>query len=87
MKKNLVLIKNENNNYALQDGDSELMELIGLKVDSQVLYEKIYLTEDEEEKEFKVTVSTTLQDKEDIRILKQLQSLFDSIENSIKAQF
>lgn len=87
MVKNLVLIKKANNNYALIDGEIELMELVGLKVDSQVLYDKIYLTDDLEEIEFKVNVTTKLSDKEDDIILKQLISLFKSIEESIKVQF
>jgi len=87
MVKNLVLIKKANNNYALIDGETELMELVGLKVDSQVLYDKIYLTDDLEEIEFKVNVTTKLSDKEDDIILKQLISLFKSIEESIKVQF
>ena len=85
MVKNLVLIKKANNNYALIDGETELMELVGLKVDSQVLYDKIYLTDDLEEIEFKVNVTTKLSDKEDDIILKQLISLFKSIESLIKA--
>lgn len=86
MEKNLLLTKKDNN-YVLMDGENELMELVGLKVDSQILFERVYLTENIEEREFKVNVSTFLQEKEDERILKQLQALFKNIENSIKLQF
>lgn len=86
MEKNLELIKKEDT-YVLMDGDSELMKLEGLKVDSQVLFSKIYINDNLEEREFKVNVTSKLNKKEDKYILEQLQNLFNCIEEKIKLQF
>lgn len=87
MEKNLELIKNVNNNYALKDGNVEIIELASLKLNSQTLYDKIYLSKDINLHEFKITVTTTLPDKEDKRIVEQLNTLFKSIDDAIALQF
>lgn len=87
MEKNLELIKNANNNYALKDGDVEIIELVSLKVNSQILYNKIYLSTDINLHEFKITVYTMLPNKEDKRIMEQLNTLFKSIDEAITLEF
>ncbi len=87
MEKNLELIKNANNNYALKDGDVEILELVSLKINSQTLYNKLYLSTDTNIHEFKITVYTKLPYKEDKRIMEQLNTLFKSIDEAIALEF
>lgn len=87
MEKNLELIKKANNNYALKDGNVEIVELVSLKVNSQTIYDKLYLSTDINLHEFKITVYTTLPDKEDKKIMDQLNTLFKSIDDAITLEF
>lgn len=86
MEKNLELIKNSNNNYAIKADDFEL-ELKDLKIDSKDLYDKIYAKSSVGEHEFTVKCTTKLTEKEDKRILTQINTLFSKIEEAIKNQF
>jgi putative NADH-flavin reductase len=86
MVKNLELIKNKDNNYAIKNEDFEL-ELKDLKIDSKDLYDNIYGKSTVDEHEFIVKCITSLTEKEDKRILDQINALFSKINEAIKNQF
>lgn len=83
MEKKFELIK-ENSNYALIDKEDATLriQINDLKIESKDIFEKL-LSKSVNENSFKFEITTSLTEKEDKRILQQVQMLFSKIENSL----
>lgn len=84
MEKILNLIKEDEKYKILIDNDS--IEIVDLKIDSQMVFDKIYSLLPIDDNYIKITLKTSLTNKEDKIIFDQISSMFKKIDCAINKQ-
>ena len=84
MEKKLIL-KKDADNYRLEF-DSDFIDITDKKINSQIVYDKIYSKITNEDESVSIKVSTDLVDKTDLIIFGQIKAYFKAIDESINKQ-